>query len=58
MRVLAGVSACLLFFLLFELYRSPRILSGPEEKVPEMMSDPNLEGTSHEKPIHLTLIVP
>ncbi len=44
MRVLAGVSACLLFFLLFELYRSPRLLTGPEEKVPEMKSDPNLEG--------------
>ena len=44
MRVLAGVSACLLFFLLFELYRSPRLLNGLEEKVPGMKSDPNLEG--------------
>ncbi len=44
MRVLAGVSACLLFFLLFELYRSPRLLNGPEDKIPEMKSDPNLEG--------------
>lgn len=57
MRVLAGVSACLLFFLLFELYRSPRLLSEPEEKVPEMKSDPNLEGMLCRTPVRQTLTI-
>lgn len=46
MRALAVASVLISVYLLFQLFRSPRSLLGPGEKLLEMTEDPNLKRES------------
>ena len=45
-RALAVASVLISVYLLFQLFKSPRLLLGPGEKLLEMTEDPNLKRES------------
>ena len=43
MRVLAGLSAVLFCYLLLQIFRTPKTLPAPENKLADVTRDPNLD---------------